>query len=215
MQLEQVIEAYDYGAPDYDAIMERYWPVDRKPLIDTLQLRPGQTVLDAAVGTGLNLPAYPEGVRVTGVDLSHKMLDEARKKIVAAEVTLQVSNLYNLDFLDDSFDAAASGFTLCVVTDPVLALQEILRVTKPGALIAVVDYCKSRNPEVEKWQEMIADGASQLGFPTGKIKWDALMDYDRLIYNSNLPIEVLQDERMENPNPFLCACQLLLKNSKG
>ncbi|MEH2159701.1 MAG: class I SAM-dependent methyltransferase [Nostoc sp.] len=35
-------------------------------------------MLDAAVGTGLNLSAYPVGINVVGIDLSEKMLDEAR-----------------------------------------------------------------------------------------------------------------------------------------
>lgn len=215
MQIHQVIETYDRGAVDYDAIMKRYWHIEREPLIASLQLKPGQTVLDAAVGTGLNLPAYPEDVRVVGVDLSEKMMDEARKKSVSADITFKVSDLCNLDFPDNSFDAAASGFTLCVVSDPVGALAEILRVTKPGALIAILDYCKSQDPEIQKWQELISDSSSQLGFPTGKIKWNALMDYDELIYNSKLNIEVLADDRIESPNPFLCGCQLLLKNSKA
>ncbi|MHC5760695.1 class I SAM-dependent methyltransferase [Nostoc sp.] len=215
MQINQVIETYDQASVDYDAILRRYWHIEREPLIASLQLKPGQTVLDAAVGTGLNLSAYPGGVHVVGVDLSHKMMDEARKKRVSADITFKVSDLCNLDFPDNSFDAAASGFTLCVVNDPVRALAEILRVTKPGAFIAILDYCKSQDPEIQKWQELIADAASQLGFPTGKIKWHALMDYDELIYNSNLPIEVLADDRTESPNPFSCGCQFLLKNSKG
>ncbi|MEH2332023.1 class I SAM-dependent methyltransferase [Nostoc sp.] len=215
MQIHQVIETYDQGSVDYDAIMKRYWHIERQPLIDSLQLKRGQTVLDAAVGTGLNLPAYPEGVHVVGIDLSEKMMDEARKKRVSADITFKVSDLCNLDFPDNTFDAAASGYTLCVVNDPVGALAEILRVTKPGALIAILDYCKSQDPEIQKWQELISDAASQLGFPTGKIKWDALMDYDELIYNSKLPIEVLTDDRIESQNPFLCGCQLLLKNSKA
>ena len=215
MQINQVIETYDQGAVDYDAIMKRYWHIEREPLIASLQLKPGQTVLDAAVGTGLNLSAYPEGVHVVGVDLSEKMLNEACKKRVSADITFKVSDMCNLDFPDNSFDAAASGFTLCVVNDPVLALKEILRVTKPGAFIAILDYCKSQDPEFYKWQELIFDATAQLGFPTGKIKWNALMDYDELIYNSKLPIEVLVDDRTDNPNPFLCSCQLLLKNLKA
>ncbi len=215
MQINQVIETYDQGAVDYDAIMKRYWHIEREPLIASLQLKPGQTVLDAAVGTGLNLSAYPEGVHVVGVDLSEKMMDEARKKRVSADITFKVLDMCNLDFPDNSFDAAASGFTFCVVNDPVIALKEILRVTKPGAFIAILDYCKSQNLEIQKWQELIFDASSQLGFPTGKIKWNALMDYDELIYHSKLPIEVLVDDRIENPNPFLCGCQLLLKNSKA
>ncbi len=215
MQINQVIETYDQGAVDYDAIMKRYWHIEREPLIASLQLKPGQTVLDAAVGTGLNLSAYPEGVHVVGVDLSEKMLDEARKKRVSADITFKVADMCKLDFPDNSFDAAASGFTFCVVKDPVLALEEILRVTKPGAFIAILDYCKSQDPEIQKWQELISDSTSQLGFPTGKIKWNALMDYDELIYKSKLPIEVLVDDRTDSTNPFLCGCQLLLKNSKA
>jgi phosphatidylethanolamine/phosphatidyl-N-methylethanolamine N-methyltransferase len=215
METQQVIETYSQGAADYEAIMARYWHVERGPFIATLGLSAGQRVLDAAVGTGLNLPAYPAGVQVTGVDLSEGMLEEARRKSVSADLTLKVMNLENLELPDDSFDAAASGFTLCVVNDPVRALQEMLRVTKPGSLIAILDYCKSRDPEVQKWQELIYDTASQIGFPTGKIKWNALMDYDELIYRSDLPIEVLQDGRIESPNPFSCGCQLLLKNLKG
>lgn len=214
MLTEQVISTYDHGAAEYEAIMQRYWHVEREPFINTLNLQAGQTVLDAAVGTGLNLPAYPAGVQVTGIDLSEGMLEEARKKHIAADLTLKVADLENLDFADNSFDAAASGFTLCVVADPVRALQEILRVTKPNALIAILDYCKSRDPEVQKWQELIEDAALKIGFPTGKIKWNALMDYDKLIYGSNLTIEVLQDHRIESPNPFSCGCQILLKNTK-
>ncbi|BAY17603.1 type 11 methyltransferase [Anabaenopsis circularis NIES-21] len=215
MQVTKIIDTYDQGAVDYEQIMLRYWHIDRQALIDSLQLKPGQTVLDAAVGTGLNLPAYPEGVSVVGVDLSEKMMDEAQKKRVSADITFKVSDLLNLDFPDNTFDAAASGFTLCVVTDPVRAMDEILRVTKPGAYIAILDYCKSRDPEIQKWQELIFDAALEMGFPTGKIKWNALMDYDKLIYNSQLPIEVLRDERIESQNPFLCGCQLLIRNLKG
>ena len=215
MQINQVIETYNDGAANYDVIMQRYWHIEREPFINSLNLNSGQTVLDAAVGTGLNLPAYPPYVHVTGVDLSEGMLDEARKKYVSADVTLKVADLQNLDFPDNSFDAAASGFTLCVVDDPVRALQEILRVTKQNTLIAILDYCTSRNPEVKKWQELIKDAALNLGFPTGKIKWNALMDYDELIYGSNLPIEVLQDNRIESSNPFSCGCQLLLRNLKN
>lgn len=106
------------------------------------------------------------------------------------------------------------GFTLCVVADSFRALQEILRVTKLGALLVILDSYQYRDPEVQKWQELIADAVSQHGFPTGKIKWNALMDYDRLIYHSNLPTQALQNDCIESQSPFSCGCKLL-KNLKG
>ncbi|MEH2347001.1 MAG: class I SAM-dependent methyltransferase [Nostoc sp.] len=215
MKIDRLIETYDQMAVDYDAIVRRYWHIEREPLITSLQLKPGQTVLDVALGTGLNLPVYPKGVHVVGVDLSENMMDEARKKPVSADITFKISDIYNLDFPDNTFDAAVSGFTFCILEHPVRAFQEILRVTKPGAFIAILDYCKSQDPEIQKWQELIADAALKVGFPTGTIMWDALMDYDELIYNSKLTIEVLVDDRTESPNPFSCGCQLLVKNSKG
>jgi phosphatidylethanolamine/phosphatidyl-N-methylethanolamine N-methyltransferase len=90
MQNKQMIETYDQGSTDYDAIMQRYWHSDRQPLIESLQLSPGQTVLDGAVGTRQG------GVQVTGVDLSHSMLSRAREKQVSASVTLKVTDLENL-----------------------------------------------------------------------------------------------------------------------
>lgn len=207
-------EIYDKGASDYEEVMQRYWHVPRKEFIESLEIKPGDKVLSCVVGTGLDLPHFPAGCYVTGIDISEKMLDEAKKKTFKAWTELKVMDAHSLDFPDNYFDIAVLSFTLCVLENPVKALKEITRVTKSGAKIIILDYCKSRNPETEKWQELINHHSKNIGFPKDTIAWDSLMDYDKLIYNSELPIEVDYDYRTESENPFSTACKIKLINRK-
>ncbi|HJX50935.1 methyltransferase type 11 [Candidatus Pacearchaeota archaeon RBG_13_36_9] len=205
---------YDKGAEKYEEVMRRYWHVPKKPFIESLDFKPGDKILSAVVGTGLDLPHFPQGTYVTGIDASKEMLNQARKKHSKAWIELKEMDLHSLNFPDNYFDAAILTFTLCVLKDPVKAIQEIVRVTKPNSKIAILDYCKSRNPETEKWQELFNYHAENIGFPKDIIAWDSLMDYDNLIYDSGLPLEIKSDFRIESENPFSTACQIILINKK-
>jgi len=214
MENRIIKEVYGTGAKVYEETMKKYWHFERGSFIGALGFQPGQRVLEAVVGTGLDLPHFQKGVYVTGIDITPKMLEEARKKQSPATIELKGMDVHSMDFPDNYFDGAVSAFTLCVVEDPKKALEEMLRVTKSGAKIAILDYCKSKNPEVVKWQELIHYHAGNIGFPKDVIVWDSLMDYDKLIYDSRLLIKVETDERFENENPFLTARKIILKNKK-
>ena len=214
MQTKTIKEVYRKGSQVYENTMAKYWPAPRKEFITSLDFREGDRVLDAAVGTGLDLPFFPRGLSVTGIDVTSKMLAEAREKVSPADVELREMDIHLMDFLSDSFDGVVSTFTFCVIENPKKALKEILRVTKAGSVIGILDYCKSRNPEVIKWQELISYHAGNIGFPRDVIVWNSLMDYDKLIYGSGLPLEVVIDQRIENENPFLTACSIHLRNRK-
>jgi phosphatidylethanolamine/phosphatidyl-N-methylethanolamine N-methyltransferase len=207
-------DIYDKGASIYEETMKKYWHVPRKEFVESLEINPGERVLSCVVGTGLDLPHFPAGCYVTGIDLSEKMLNEAKKKNFKAWVELKIMDAQFLDFPDNFFDGAVLSFTLCVLENPVKALKEVIRVTKPGARVFILDYCKSRNPETEKWQELINYHSKNIGFPQDVIAWDSLMDYDKLIYNSDLPLEVEYDYRTESENPFSTACKIKLINKK-
>jgi ubiquinone/menaquinone biosynthesis C-methylase UbiE len=105
-------------------------------------------ILDVGVGTGRNMPFYPPGSDVVGVDLSPAMLRRAerRRGLSPAAVTLMEMSVARLEFRDASFDAAVASFVFCTLSDElqVLALQELRRVVKPDGTIRLLEYTRPR-----------------------------------------------------------------------
>lgn len=102
-------------------------------------------VLEVAVGTGLNLPHYPAGAVVTGLDLSESMLDLARRRIGELDrpATLRQGDAHALPFSDASFDTVVCTFGLCAIPDAETALDEMVRVLRPGGRLILVDHVAS------------------------------------------------------------------------
>ena len=103
-------------------------------------------ILDAGVGTGRNFPFYPPGARIVGIDLSPAMLARAarRRPLSAAEIELRQMDVTQIELPDRHFDAAVATFLFCVLPDElqVPALRELGRVTKPGAVIRLLEYTR-------------------------------------------------------------------------
>src|SRR5713226_1390031 len=122
------------------------------------------SILDAGVGTGRNMPFYPPGSRVVGVDLSPAMLVRAwaRREQSTAQVELLEMDVTQLAFADASFDAAVATFLFCTLPDElqVPALRELGRVVKPGGVIRLLEYVRPhgtfRRIMSRVWQPWIA-----------------------------------------------------------
>ena len=99
-------------------------------------------VLEVAVGTGRNLPFYPDGVRLTAVDWSPAMLGIARERAAALgrDVDLQPGDAQALDFPDGSFDTVLCALGLCAIPDDRRAVSEMARVLRPGGRLLLVDH---------------------------------------------------------------------------
>ncbi|MYU25202.1 methyltransferase domain-containing protein [Streptomyces sp. SID8352] len=108
-------------------------------------LEPHMTVLDVGCGPGTitaDLAALVPGGRVTGVDRAAGILERAAATAAGrglANVSFEVADVQALHYPDDTFDVVHAHQVLQHVSDPVRALREMGRVTRPGGLVAVRD----------------------------------------------------------------------------
>ena len=107
-------------------------------------------VLDAGVGTGRNIPFYPQDGDMLGIDLSPAMLTRAsrRRDEVGRDVALMEMDVMHTSFEDNSFDAVVSTFLFCVLAPEhqLPALKELARICKPDGEIRLLEYTYSKNP---------------------------------------------------------------------
>lgn len=102
-------------------------------------------VLDVACGTGENFEHVEHCRSVTAFDLSPEMVDEARRRArqMRMDVTLMVGDAQQMPFPDHSFDTVISALSSCTFPDHVAAFMEMVRVTKPGGRILLLEHGRS------------------------------------------------------------------------
>lgn len=117
----------------------------KRRTFDLLDLRPGLRVLDIGSGLGQDVLEMarlvgPNGEAV-GVDLSQTMIDEARTRSPGADlsVSFHQGDAHELPFVDGSFDRCHADRTFQHLPEPKRALAEMIRVTKPGGWLLIVD----------------------------------------------------------------------------
>ncbi len=98
--------------------------------------------LDCGCGTGfLSLELAARGHRVSGIDFAPAMLAEARKKAAAQRLTIRFEegDAEQLPFAPKSFDLVISRHVLWTLPHPEAAIDEWIRVLRPGGRLAIVD----------------------------------------------------------------------------
>lgn len=110
----------------------------------------GDRALDIATGTGdLAFAIHKAGAEhVIGTDFSEAMIEAARKKAPkhGKDVTFEVADALALPFEDGSFDACTVSFGLRNMVDYGAALQEMLRVLRPGGSAIVLEMTPFKRP---------------------------------------------------------------------
>jgi SAM-dependent methyltransferase len=105
------------------------------PTLDAADVGAGTRLLDLCCGPGILAQVAAErGARAIGLDFPD-VVKLARKLVPAAE--FQAGDAQNLEFPDNSFDAAVCGYGLMHVPDAEKVLREMFRVIRPGGKIAV------------------------------------------------------------------------------
>jgi len=150
---EQVEEMFDLIARRYDFLnhflslgTDRFW---RRKAINIVgeNIKPLK-ILDVATGTGdlaiAALRLNPE--KVTGIDISEKMLELGMKKIqqrgLGDRIELIKGNSEAIAFPDNTFDVAMCAFGVRNFENPLKGLSEMRRVLRPGGMVMVLEFSK-------------------------------------------------------------------------
>ena len=115
-------------------------------------------VLELGIGTGLNLPHYPETVtELYAVDPAQFLPKTiaARSARLSYPVRIQRGTAEALPHADQRFDHVVSTWTLCTISDPVRSLQEVGRVLKPGGRFLFLEHGRSDDRKIAAWQDRL------------------------------------------------------------
>ena len=148
-------------------------------------LQPTDQVLEIGFGAGRAIALMSEQVtqgHIYGIDLSHAMLQSARRRnaqaIRAGRVTLQQGNMTSLPFADQQFDKILSIHTFYFWSDTPQILQEIFRVLKPGGKLILALATAMTGPDGKRTfgplqavlEEQVLPTMQQIGFSTAHLE---------------------------------------------
>lgn len=135
--------------------------------MERMACKPGESVLEIGVGTGLSLRHYPDSTHITGIDLSRDMLAKASIRVKRAgwdNVSLMHMDAQQLAFDDNSFDKVAVMYVASVVPDPDAMMREIRRVCRPGGDIYVVNHFSRKGHHLHWLENLAAPFSKLIGF---------------------------------------------------
>ena len=137
-----------------------------------------QSILDVATGTaGVALALmHRTDAQITGIDLTEAMLRHGQARVARVGATdrvrLVVGPAERLPFPDGSFDALTFTYLLRYVADPAATLRELVRVLKPGAAIASLEFAVPPNRFWRFWWWFYTRGVLPgAGYVTGGREW--------------------------------------------
>ncbi|MFE1601902.1 class I SAM-dependent methyltransferase [Methylobacterium sp. ID0610] len=160
-------KAYARWAPVYDVVYDKLTEPAARDAV-TVAMANGPRILEAGVGTGLSLGYYPASCELYGVDLSQDMLKRAAQKVrrrgLAHVKGLQVMDVCRLGYADATFDAVVAQFLITLVPDPEGALDEFLRVLRPGGEIVLANHFGQADGAMARVEEIVAPLCSKIGW---------------------------------------------------
>jgi len=152
---DSVASRYDLMNDLMSGGIHRLW---KRFTIELCAVRPGQTILDIAGGTGDLAARFSRLVGQDGkvilADINAAMLEVGRDRLIdkGASDNIEVvqADAQYLPFADNTIDCITIAFGLRNVTDKAIALQSMLRVLRPGGRLLVLEFSKPTSPLLGK-----------------------------------------------------------------
>ncbi|MEI4473197.1 class I SAM-dependent methyltransferase [Frigidibacter sp. MR17.24] len=167
MDLSAVSTTYARWARFYDQSFGALTHAGRRRTVDWVNARGGR-VLEIGVGTGLALPFYGPGCRVTGIDFSGEMLTRAQARVARDRLDtvelLARMDARSLGFADASFDTVTAMHVMSVVPEPERVMAEIARVTRPGGHVVLTNHFRSETGAMAWLERRTAGLSDHLGW---------------------------------------------------
>jgi phosphatidylethanolamine/phosphatidyl-N-methylethanolamine N-methyltransferase len=174
LRTEGVAAAYDRWAPVYDMVFGKVFTTGRREAIDAAE-RVGGRVLEVGVGTGISLPLYSRDVRLVGVDIAEAMLRKACERVRRLGLDnvekIAVMDAEALAFADNAFDVVVAQYVVTAVPDPEAALDEFVRVVRPGGEIVITTRLGAGKGLRGGIEKALMPVTSRLGWRT-EFAWD-------------------------------------------
>ena len=166
-------------AEAYEPYVGRWSRLVAREFLGWLAMPPGSDWLDVGCGTGAltqTILQQAQPAAVTGIDQSEGFVAYARDHIQDSRASFRVGDAMALPFDDEMFDAVVSGLVLNFIPRQDVALAEIVRVARPGGLVAVYvwDYADKMQMMRFFWEaaaeldQAAADKVESLRFPICK-----------------------------------------------
>lgn len=165
-------DKWDKAAAHFDIMAgkgpEWRWKPAKQALFARMQ--PDAKILFLALGTGLDIPAFPSGRDITTIDISPKMIGQAQARVAAYDgrISTQVMDVHAMTFPDATFDQVFTSCTFCSVPRPVEGLQALRRVLKPGSELHMFEHTGSHVFPFSLMMKLLSPLASRVGPETDR-----------------------------------------------
>jgi ubiquinone/menaquinone biosynthesis C-methylase UbiE len=151
------------------------------------------------------------GCKVTGLDATQKMVNEAITRTAREGLTTQISyklgDSLNMPFDDGTFDIVLGQDAWCYITDKAQLISEVARVIKPGGIVAFTDWIQVGNMTDDRWTEL----NSFMAFPY----IETLDGYEKLLNENGFQVlekEDISEDFAKHCHIYQCMLRYELKD---
>jgi ubiquinone/menaquinone biosynthesis C-methylase UbiE len=180
---KNIEDVFDKASSGYDNFELKFFNNSAKHLVDFINLNESDKLIDVATGTGhvaLKAATVLSQGRVTAIDLSSKMLEQAKSKMLELNynnIDFKKCDMESIELKKNYYNAASCAFGLFFLKDMEKGLKSIINVIKPGGVLALSSFTESFfEPLRSKFLALIKQYGVELHPPS----WERLDSKEKL-----------------------------------